>query len=75
MCVYVCMQDRQEVTVEGPYENHIEYNDYVLVHGDPRTNGKGHTTKTNDRVWGVSVPGPNVRKIYQAQRRPNCLYM
>ena len=73
--MYVCMQDRQEVTVEGPYENHIEYNDYVLVHGDPRANGKGHTTKQIAGVWGVSVPGPNVRKIYQAQRRPNCLYM
>ena len=62
------IQDREEVNIEGPSEYHVEYSEYLNVYGDPRTNGKGHTVKKVDGVWGVSIPGPNVRKIYGAKR-------
>lgn len=49
-------------------DEHWEYNDYVTKHGNPMDNTLGHRIETIDGVYGVTIPGKNVRLIVKGKQ-------
>ena len=53
----------QQIKVRHPGWDHMGYTTYVSKHGDPATNGKGHTRAIFKGVDGVWIPCEDVRHV------------
>lgn len=62
--------DEDYVRVEALPDEHLEYVDYVSKHADPAGNdGLGHKVMTLRGVYGVLIPGANIRRIFRGSNR------
>ena len=56
-------KEMQQIKVKHPGWDHLGYTTYVSKHGDPATNGKGHTRAIFKGVDGVWIPCEDVRHV------------
>ena len=57
------MVNIESVRLRGPEHEVWERNYYISLHGDPLTNGKGHSEYDDEGVPSVLVPAPPVKKM------------
>ena len=58
----------QEVAMDEPEDNWMYFSDYTKIHGDPQTNGLGHTRTCVNKKDIVIIPGPKVGKLRRSHK-------
>lgn len=58
---------QQEVRVEEPEDIIMPADDYQRMHGDWRSNGKGHRFVQMGNVSGILIPGPKLFRVKRAR--------
>lgn len=62
------MRSRKEVSLEEPEENWMYYKEYVAKHGEPGTNGLGHTRSNVHGKDIVIIPGTGLGKLKRSHK-------